>query len=214
LARKRSAREASGEATAIHLRSVELKLGAAALPDRFPFSIRAVRALARLPFDTPVTFFVGENGSGKSTLLEGIASAIGLATVGSTAVNSDATLGDQRELGRALRLTWNTRVTRGFFLRAEDFFGFTKAIEQMKSDLQRRAAEIDAEYAERSELARTLALGPLRSSRPATATGSTRSRTEKVSSSFFRAASFPVASISSTNRKRPCRRRASWHSSP
>src|SRR3954467_15066584 len=34
---------------------------------RFPFSVPVIRSLTGLPFDTPVTFFVGENGSGKST---------------------------------------------------------------------------------------------------------------------------------------------------
>ncbi len=154
-------REASEEATAIHLRSVELKGPASSLPDRFPFSIRAVQALARLTFESPVTFFVGENGSGKSTLLEGMATAIGLPTIGNAATRDDATLNDQRELGRALRLTWNVRARRGFFLRAEDFFGFAKAIEQLKAELKQRAAEIDVEYADRSTKAKGLALGPL-----------------------------------------------------
>jgi len=108
-----------------------------------------------------VTFFVGENGSGKSTLLEAIATAIGLPTVGSAATRDDVTLADQRELGRALRLTWNVRVRRGFFLRAEDFFGFAKSIQQLKAELRKRAEEIDSEYAGRSDLAKGLALGPL-----------------------------------------------------
>ncbi len=161
MARKPPARESCGGGAAVHLRSVELKNSTAALPQRFPFSIRAVKELARLEFASPVTFFVGENGSGKSTLLEAMASAMGLPTVGSTAAHDDATLADQRELGRALRLTWNVRVRRGFFLRAEDFFGFAKAIEQLKAELRRRADEIDGEYQGRSALAKGLARGPL-----------------------------------------------------
>lgn len=154
-------REASGEGPAIHLRSVELKGSASSLPDRFPFSIRAVRALERLTFESPVTFFVGENGSGKSTLLEALATAIGLPTVGTVATRDDATLTDQRELGRALRLTWNVRSRRGFFLRAEDFFGFAKAIEQIKAEMKQRAAELDTEYEGRSAMAKGLAMLPI-----------------------------------------------------
>lgn len=164
MARKPVERESSGDGTAIHLRSVELKGSPSALPQRFPFSIRAVRELERLVFASPVTFFVGENGSGKSTLLEGMATAIGLPTVGSAATRDDVTLADQRELGRALRLTWNLRVRRGFFLRAEDFFGFAKSIEQLKAELRKRAEEIDVEYDGRSALAKGLALGPLNAS--------------------------------------------------
>jgi predicted ATPase len=161
LARKPRGREVSGDATAVHLRSVEPKGDPASLPDRFPFSIRAVRALRRLTFDAPVSFFVGENGSGKSTLLEALATAIGLPTIGSVAARDDLSLRDQQALGRALRLTWNVRVRRGFFLRAEDFFGFAKAIEQLKAELEQRSREIDVEYAGRSDLAKGLALGPL-----------------------------------------------------
>ncbi|HJU74800.1 MAG TPA: AAA family ATPase [Gemmatimonadaceae bacterium] len=134
------------------------------MPDRFPFSIRAVRALERIAFPTPVTFFVGENGSGKSTLLEAMATAMGLPTIGAVAVRDDNTLHGQQELGRALRLTWNVRIRRGFFLRAEDFFGFTKAIEQLKAEIKRRTEEIEIEYADRSDAAKALALGPLHGS--------------------------------------------------
>lgn len=161
MARRQPVREGSGEGTAIHLRSLELKESAEALPDRFPFSIRAVQALQCLVFASPVTFFVGENGSGKSTLLEAMATAIGLPTIGSVPTRDDATLDEQRELGRALRLTWNVRSRRGFFLRAEDFFGFAKAIEQLKAEIKQRAAEVDVEYAGRSATAKGLALGPL-----------------------------------------------------
>ena len=161
MARKPRAREPSGDGTAVHLRSVEPKSDPASLPDRFPYSIRAVRGLDRLVFETPVTFFVGENGSGKSTLLEAMAAAIGVPTIGSSSTNDDATLSAQRELGRALRLTWNVRVRRGFFLRAEDFFGFAKAIEQLKAEIKKRSDEIEVEFADRSAYAKGLALGPL-----------------------------------------------------
>jgi len=132
----------------------------------FPFSVPAIRTLQQLPLDTPVTFFVGENGSGKSTLLEGIAAAARLPTVGSTDLSRDATLAAQRRLGQALRLSWAKRATRGFFLRAEDFFGFTKQLAQQRVELQERALEIEREYAAagRSQYAKGLAQGPLRAS--------------------------------------------------
>ena len=38
--------------------------------DEHPFDIPAVRDVASMRFDAPVTFLVGENGSGKSTLIE------------------------------------------------------------------------------------------------------------------------------------------------
>ena len=141
-----------------HLRSLRLQ---APTSDAFPFSVPAIRALPELSFDTPVTFFVGENGSGKSTLLEGIALAAGLPAVGSAGVDDDQTLAAQRLLGRALKLVWNRRTKRGFFLRAEDFFGFTKQLSQMRADLLREISEIDKKYEGRSDYAKGLAKGPL-----------------------------------------------------
>lgn len=147
----------------IHLRSIAAKRGAER-SDRFPFSVPAVRTLDVLAFTTPVTFFVGENGSGKSTLLEGLAAAAGLPSVASIDMKQDATLVAQRELGDAFRLTWSHRTTRGFFLRAEDFFGFTKALAKMRADMLAELDEVATSYAERSATARALREGPLRAS--------------------------------------------------
>ena len=132
--------------------------------ERFPFTVPAIRSLDTLDVSAPVTFFVGENGSGKSTLLEGIAAAAGLPTVGSEDVGGDGTLAAQRQLGDALRLVWTRRTRRGFFLRAEDFFGYTKRIAVLRGDLLARLAEIEVEYADRSAYAKGLAGGPVRGS--------------------------------------------------
>lgn len=141
-----------------HLRSVGIRKHPS---QRFPFSVPAIATLRALTVDSAVTFFVGENGSGKSTLLEGIAAAAELPTVGSAAVSADVTLTAQRELARALKLVWTRRTRRGFFLRAEDFFGFTKQLAQMRAELQQRLDEIDEEYRDRSAYARGLAKGPV-----------------------------------------------------
>jgi predicted ATPase len=147
-----------------HLRSVQLRKVPAAAADRFPYTVPVIRTLPTLRVDTPVTFLVGENGSGKSTLLEGIAAAAGLPAVGSESVDRDATLVAQRSLGKSLRLTWDRRAFRGFFLRAEDFFGFTKALSRQRAELQARMAEIDVQFAGRSEKAIGLAKLPVASS--------------------------------------------------
>jgi predicted ATPase len=140
-----------------HLRSARIRQ---ANGDGFPFNVPAIRSVSELRFDSPVTFFVGENGSGKSTLLEGLALAARLPTVGSTAASDDATLEAQRRLAKAMKLVWRTRTHRGFFLRAEDFFGFTKQLAQMRQELIGRLHEVDAEYDGRSDYAKGLAKGP------------------------------------------------------
>lgn len=144
-----------------HLRSVTIRKQTSSA---FPFNVPAVRTMPELSFDTAVTFFVGENGSGKSTLLEGIAASAGLPTIGSKEVTDDQTLAAQRDLAQALKLVWNKRSKKGFFLRAEDFFGFTKQLAQMRADMRQRMAEIDQEYTDRSDYAKGLAKGPMASS--------------------------------------------------
>jgi predicted ATPase len=147
-----------------HLRSIALHAVPTGAADRFPFTVPIIRRLESLDLDARVTFLVGENGSGKSTLLEGIAAAAGLPTVGSESLERDDTLTAQRELARALKLTWNRRVRRGFFLRAEDFFGFTKSLSKMRAELQNRLREIDEQFVTSSNWAKGLAKGPAASS--------------------------------------------------
>ena len=130
----------------------------------FPFDLPVLAGLKRLDFDSPVTFFVGENGSGKSTLLEALAIATQLPAVGSARLTDDPTLEAQRRLSRSLRLSWRARRHRGFFLRAEDFFGFQKQVARARAEHQSEIARIDVELADASEYARTLAKGPHRGS--------------------------------------------------
>jgi predicted ATPase len=144
-----------------HLRSVELRRIPPAAADRFPYTVPVIRTLPPLRVDRSVTFLVGENGSGKSTLLEGLAVAANLPTVGSVAANKDETLKSQWFLGKSLKLTWDRRAFRGFFLRAEDFFGFTKALSRERTELLARLDEIDVEFAGRSEKGKGLAKLPV-----------------------------------------------------
>lgn len=148
----------------VFLRSIAPKGPLADEAPGFPFSVPAIRQLSGLRFEKPVTFFVGENGSGKSTLLEGIATAVGLPTIGSQSARDDASLAAQRDLGARLRLAWTRRTHKGFFLRAEDFFGFTKYVARLRGELRERLREIDVEYAGRSAYARGLATGPVAAS--------------------------------------------------
>lgn len=145
-----------------HLRSLSLRAPALETnaSQRFPFSLPIIRRLPTVTMSPTVTFLVGENGSGKSTLLEGLAAAAKLPTVGSESVERDGTLEAQRALGKALSLVWNRRVRRGFFLRAEDFFGFTKALAKLRAELLADLSAIDVEFAGRSDYAKGLAKGP------------------------------------------------------
>ena len=150
----------------IHLRSL------ARIPGNhgtaFPFTVPTISTLPEIVFETPVTFFVGENGSGKSTLLEAIAIATKLPAVAAAPTNDDDTLNAQRSLAKVLRLAWTHRTHRGFFLRAEDFFGFARSLSREREEFRKQVTEIEVAYRERSAHARGLALGPIRSSLSAT----------------------------------------------
>ena len=141
------------------LRSVSMRPGAT-LPDAFPFDVPVIRALDTLEFTQPVTILVGDNGSGKSTLLEGIAAAARLPAAGADRLEADPTLAAARQLGDALKLVWSKRNGRGFFLRAEDFFGFARRMARLRQDFEQDLADLDGEYAERSDYARGLASMP------------------------------------------------------
>lgn len=130
------------------------------MPAGFPFDVPVVRTLETIELQTPVTFFVGENGSGKSTLLEAMALAAELPTVGSDETRADATLTAQRALAKHLTLTWTARSKRGFFLRAEDFFGYAKRLSRLKSEMREEIARIETEFDGVSDYAKGLAMGP------------------------------------------------------
>jgi predicted ATPase len=131
------------------------------MPRGFPFDVPVVRRLETIELSPSVTFFVGENGSGKSTLLEAIALAAELPTVGSDETRDDATLASQRALAKHLTLAWTSRSKRGFFLRAEDFFGYAKRLSRMKAEMRDEVARIEREYEGQSDYAKGLALSPL-----------------------------------------------------
>lgn len=124
----------------------------------FPLTIPALRDLTLLDLSAPVTFFIGENGSGKSTLLEALALAARLPTVGSERVEADATLKALRPFADRLKLVWNKKAVRGFFLRAEDFFGYAKRQMEMKAEMEREASEITADYERRGRSKAALGL--------------------------------------------------------
>jgi len=102
----------------VFLRRVRVEAGA---PAGWPYDLPAVRGLPSLRFDAPVTFLVGENGVGKSTLVEAIALAAGLNAHGGSRNLRTAGHDTESPLHERLRLSWATRPSRDFFLRAETF---------------------------------------------------------------------------------------------
>jgi predicted ATPase len=141
----------------IHLRSVTFRAVSDDGPHGFPFDLPAT-----IDFRAPVTMLVGENGSGKSTLLEALAIAAKAVTAGSADATADPSLDGVRVLADTLRLTWTKRPSRGFFLRAEDFFGYARRLDAMRSGLEDELRRVEVEYADAEPYARSLAAAPIR----------------------------------------------------
>ena len=147
----------------VHLRGIEFFIPEDR-KDEYPFSVPAINAMQALSLDQSVTIFVGENGSGKSTLLEAMARAIGIITVGKEMAAVDTTLEHVQPLVDKMKLIWNQKTHRGFFLRAEDFFGYIQELRNLKQQMIEEMKQIDHEYQGRSSYAKLLAKGPVVSS--------------------------------------------------
>lgn len=126
----------------IHLRAICKKI-VKDRSDSFPFNLPVIKSLKEINFAQPVTFFVGENGSGKSTLMEAVASGVGAVAVGGEDIQQDKTLESARRLSAQLKFVWNKKTTRGFFLRAEDFFNFARRLNNMTKELEEQADEYE-----------------------------------------------------------------------
>lgn len=144
----------------IHLKSIKLDKSRLRSSDNYPFNLPLVRSLPDVEFTSEVTFLVGENGSGKSTFLEAVACAVGSIVVGSESVHTDKNLAPVRLLAREFKLAWNKRTHAGFFMRTEDFFGFSKMISSIREEYLRDLEEIEEQTRGRSEQARSLAKMP------------------------------------------------------
>lgn len=144
----------------IHLKSISIKDIPEGRLSEFPFNIPVIKAFQELFFDCPVTILVGENGTGKSTLLEGIAAAVGSITVGNESVETDKTLEHARRLSKYIKLTWNIRTRKGFFLRSEDFFNYARRMSELKAEMKDRLGELEEEYKDKSNYSLNLAKMP------------------------------------------------------
>jgi predicted ATPase len=139
------------------LQSVTIKIPQKA-PTGFPYTVPFIKTTSQVNLSAPITFLVGENGSGKSTFLEMLACAIGSVTVGSESVSTDKSLAPIRQFADAhLKLVWSKRTKKGFFMRAEDFFGYAKRMTQIQAEMRSDLADVDEEYKGRSAFARSLA---------------------------------------------------------
>jgi predicted ATPase len=123
----------------------------------FPFCIPIIKSFKNIDFSTDLTILVGENGSGKSTFLEALACSANSISVGDQSVLTDPTLTHARLLAEKWKLIWNEKTRKGFFMRAEDFFQYTKKMNAMKAELEEELVRVDKEFKTRSKTAQLYA---------------------------------------------------------
>src|ERR1700722_2347687 len=100
----------------------------------YPFNVSTIATLSELKIHSRVCCFTGGNGSGKSTLLEAIAGHYGFGKEGGNrSFFNDSTTSNHSvdPLSRALRLSFDRRTGKGFFLRAESFFNTATHIDEL-----------------------------------------------------------------------------------
>lgn len=114
--------------------------------DIFPWTLPIVKNFEELEFGKPISFFVGENGSGKSTFLEAIAAYTEVPLAGSFRLEDDASLDAANRLGRYFYMRYIEKTRHGFFIRAEDFIGFSRNIKNQIKALDDEIKEVKENF--------------------------------------------------------------------
>jgi len=114
--------------------------------DTFPWNLPLIKNLETLQFEKNISFFVGENGSGKSTILEAIAAYTEVPLAGSFRLTDDESLAASNRLADYLSLRFAEKTHHGFFVRAEDFIGFSRNIKRQIKELDDEIAEVKATF--------------------------------------------------------------------
>lgn len=130
----------------------------------YPFNLPILKNLSEIEFCSPMTLLVGENGSGKSTILESLAAKINSTVVGGEDIKTDPTLVEIRKLVDYYKLSWNTKTSRGFFMRSEDFFNFTRRLHKIKQEMRSELQRVEKDYKNSSKFAQMQARTTFQSS--------------------------------------------------
>ena len=115
------------------LRNIALDLSGAPR-HKFPFNVPSFSKGVNLRLTKPVTFIVGANGSGKSTFLETVAAKCGFNSQGGNRNHNMYEWEEATPLEEAMKLSWQPKITGGFFLRAETFFNFGSYIDGVNNE--------------------------------------------------------------------------------
>ena len=114
----------------MHLTDVHFKPGFGEPGAPYPLNLALFKNTAKIDFDRPVTFFVGENGTGKSTLLRALCRKCGIYIWG----GFEETVRAEDCFGEQLAIRWADGPVPGSFFSSELFFNFSRIVEEWAED--------------------------------------------------------------------------------
>jgi predicted ATPase len=112
-----------------HILSVTLNHESYPTRDHYPFSLPLFNQTSQIPFEYPVTFFVGENGTGKSTLLEAVALACNIHIWRNYEGSRFQYNPYEKQLCRHLTIEWANGKVPGSYFGSEIFNDFRRSLD-------------------------------------------------------------------------------------
>ncbi|MFP4474913.1 MAG: AAA family ATPase [Desulfatibacillaceae bacterium] len=98
--------------------------------DRYPFNLEVLQRTPEVPFDSPVTFFIGENGTGKSTLLRAMCIRAGIHIWEGRFTPRAEHNPYEKSLYQAVSVRWSAGRVPGSFFGSELFRNFSKLVDE------------------------------------------------------------------------------------
>ncbi|MBN1614990.1 MAG: AAA family ATPase [Deltaproteobacteria bacterium] len=114
----------------MHLTSVTFHTERYPTDAYYPFNLSLFRALRRLAFDTPVTFFAGENGTGKSTLLTALCRKCGIHIWENTERTRYENNPYEDKFSNYLSVEWRDGKVPGSFFGSDTFRHFAQILDE------------------------------------------------------------------------------------
>ena len=114
----------------MHLKRIQLCPDRYPTREHYPFNLRIFQRDQRVPFPTPVTFFLGENGTGKTTLLKAISHRCGIHIWESYDKPRVTRNPYEREMYRAVEAEWTDGMVPGSFFGSQIFRNFAQLLDE------------------------------------------------------------------------------------
>lgn len=114
----------------IYLKQVNIHGDTFPVLDYYPFNLKIFQNTKTLPFNTAITFFIGENGTGKSTLLKALALRCGIHIWQKEFNLRYEQNPHEEDLYKNISVQWENGPVPGSFFGSQIFSHFAKNLEE------------------------------------------------------------------------------------